>query len=79
MEAIRSSPTGQPERELSALVSGKLEVQWIEMLDEAVACMADTRSSGLPYGARVLIELRYKFNKYVSLYTEIDEGKIDWV
>lgn len=75
--AIRSAPTEQAERELVALVGGKLQPQRIEVLDEAVACLADTRSSGLPYGARVLIELRYQLNKYVSLYTEVDEGMID--
>jgi hypothetical protein len=75
--AIRSAPTGQAERELVALVGGKLQPQRIEVLDEAVACLADTKSSGLPYGARTLIELRYKLNKYVSLYTEVDEGFID--
>lgn len=74
---IRSAPTEQAERELVALVSGKLQPQRIEVLDEAVACLADTKSSGLPYGARVLIELRYQLNKYVSLYTEVDEGIID--
>jgi hypothetical protein len=75
--AIRSAPTEQAERELIALVGGKLQPQRIEVLDEGVACLADTKSSGLPYGARVLIELRYKLNKYVSFFTEVDEGMID--
>jgi hypothetical protein len=77
MAVIRSAPTEQAERELMDLISGRLQALWIEVLDEAVACVADTTGSRLAYGARVLIELRYKFNRYLSLYTQIDEGSID--
>jgi hypothetical protein len=77
VEAIRSSPTEQAVRELVALVRGKLEEQQIEVRDEALYFLAHARGPELPYGARVLMKLRYDFKEYLSMYTEVIDGCVD--
>lgn len=74
--AIRQSPTTQAKRELIGLASHQLEARSIEALDKAVEALADTSTSGLPGGVKVLIELRYKLMKDSLLYTEVTEGSI---
>lgn len=79
IEAVPSAPTKQAEKELMALLNEKLRPERMEDLEEAIACVVDSTNSGLPNGARVLLELRSWASRGKSLYTEVSEGKIDEV
>lgn len=79
LQALSSAPTGEAERELMEVVSGKKRARKRYVRDEAVSALVLTDANPFLPGYKALIELRYKSDGGRHPYTQVMDGKISSV
>lgn len=76
VEAVRSAPTEESERELVDIVSGKKRVKHRYVRERAVEALTLSKAAPFQLPAIALIEMRYQADKGREFYTELLDDKL---
>jgi hypothetical protein len=79
VEAVRSAPTEESERELVNIVSGRKRVRHRYVRERAVEALTLSETTPFTLPAMALIEIRYQADKGRDIYTELSDDKISSV